>query len=491
MAVKILIVGAFCALTVAIGLVFRKRADSVEGFVLGGNKAGAWLTAFAYGTSYFSAVIFVGYAGQFGWKFGISAVWIGVGNAVLGSLLAWLLLGKRTRSQTRALKSATMPDYFGKRFNSERLRLASAAIIFVFLIPYTASLYNGLSRIFGVAFNVPYEVCVVAMAVLTCVYVVAGGYFATAVNDLIQGIIMIVGIFLIIGAVLGEKGGFSSAVAQLAQVSDAELGAAPGAFASLFGPDPGALLSVIVLTSLGAMGMPQMIHKFYAIDSRRAIRAGTVISTVFALVVAGGCYLLGGFSRLFANEIDLSAGYDAIMPTIVSRLPDALLGIVVVMVMSASMSTLSSLVMTSSSTLTLDLIKPKLAPNMSEKKQLRVIRVLIVAFVAVSVVIALFQYNTQSNFIAQLMGVSWGALAGSFIGPFVFGLYSKRTTRAAVWSSFAFGIGLTLGNMVFGFFSSPVMAGAVAIVGSLVIVPLVSLITPRPTDVPAEIKEFQ
>ena len=390
MGIKLGMLLVFFAVMVGIGLYCRKHATDVSGFVLGGRSVGPWLTAFAYGTSYFSAVVFVGYAGQFGWKYGIAATWAGIGNAILGSLLAWVVLGRRTRIMTQHLYSATMPEFFGKRFGSRSLKVAASVIIFIFLIPYTASLYNGLSRLFGMAFDIDYSVCVVVMAVLTGVYVIAGGYMATAINDFIQGIIMIFGIVAVIAAVLNSQGGFLAALEGLAQVSDPEVSAAPGVFASFFGPDPLNLLGVVVLTSLGTWGLPQMVQKFYAIKSEKAIDTGTVISTLFAVIVAGGCYFLGGFGRLFSGQIDIAAnGYDSVIPTMLSGLPDVLLAVVVVLVLSASMSTLSSLVLTSSSTLTLDLLKDHVWKDMDQKRQVFVMRCLIVVFIAISVVLAI------------------------------------------------------------------------------------------------------
>ena len=358
MAIKLGMLLVFFSVMVGIGLYCRRHASDVNGFVLGGRSVGPWLTAFAYGTSYFSAVVFVGYAGQFGWKYGVAATWAGIGNAILGSLLAWAVLGRRTRIITQHLDSATMPEFFGKRFGSRSLKVAASAITFLFLIPYTASLYNGLSRLFGMAFDIDYEVCVAVMAVLTGVYVIAGGYMATAINDFIQGIIMIVGICAVIAAVLGEQGGFMAALEGLARVEDPAASDVPGVFASFFGPDPLNLLGVVVLTSLGTWGLPQMVQKFYAIKSETAVHKGMIISTVFALIVAGGCYFLGGFGRLFSDQVDVAAdGYDSIIPTMLSGLPDVLIAIVVILVLSASMSTLSSLVLASSSTLTLDFLK--------------------------------------------------------------------------------------------------------------------------------------
>ena len=356
MLTKVIFLVIFFGIMIAVGVISRKHATNVNDFVLGGRSVGPWLTAFAYGTSYFSAVVFVGYAGQFGYKYGLSSTWIGIGNAMIGSLLAWVILGRRTRVMTKHLSAATMPDFFCKRFESNALRIAASVISFIFLIPYTASVYNGLSRLFGMAFDVPYAVCVIAMAALTGVYVVLGGYMATAINDFIQGIVMLFGIVAVIVAVLNGQGGFYQAVMKLSELeSDVALTLGQkGVFTSFFGPDLPNLLGVVVVTSLGTRGLPQMVHKFYAIKDEKAIRYGTIISTIFAIVVSCGCYFLGGFARLFdtptIHAADGTVIYDAIIPTMLSSLSDILVGIVIMLVLSASMSTLSSLVLTSSST---------------------------------------------------------------------------------------------------------------------------------------------
>lgn len=486
MVIKSVFLLAFFSVMVGIGLYCRKHATDVNGFVLGGRSVGPWLTAFAYGTSYFSAVVFVGYAGQFGWKYGIAATWAGIGNALLGSLMAWAVLGRRTRIMTQHLDSATMPEFFGKRFGSKSLKISASVIIFVFLIPYTASLYNGLSRLFGMAFHIDYSICVIVMAVLTGIYVIAGGYMATAINDFIQGIIMIFGIIAVIAAVLQSQGGFMAALQGLAQVSDPTVSTAPGSFASFFGPDPLNLLGVVLLTSLGTWGLPQMVQKFYAIKDEKSIDSGMVISTIFAILVAGGCYFLGGFGRLFSDRIDIAAnGYDSIIPTMLSDLPDVLIAVVVILVLSASMSTLSSLVLASSSTLTLDFLKDNIIKKMDEKRQIFMMRCLIVVFIAISVVIALIQYRSSVTFIAQLMGVSWGALAGAFLAPFLYGLYWKKATEAACWTSFVFSTVVMLSNIFFRanfpkLLQSPINAGAFCMLAGLVLVPLVSLFTAKP-----------
>ena len=492
MVIKVLLTIIFLVVMVGVGIYSRKQASSVDGFVLGGRAVGPWLTAFAYGTSYFSAVVFVGYAGQFGWKYGLSSTWIGIGNAVIGSLLAWILLGRRTKLMTQHIESRTMPDFFGTRFSSQGLRVVASVIVFVFLIPYTAGVYKGISTLFEMGFGIPYEYCVVIMAILTAVYVILGGYKATAMNDFVQGIIMLFGIVTVIGAVINAQGGLSEAVGKLAVLpADGSDVAGSGGFATLFGPDPWNLLGVVVLTSLGTWGLPQMVGKFYSITDESAIRRGTIISTVFALIVAGGCYFLGGFGRLYEPVVaGGKIAFDSIVPAMLVTLPDVLIALVVLLVLSASMSTLASLVLTSSSTMTLDLIyrdKQSLPGEVEEgsiddtvaerveRRKVVVMRVLIVFFIVISLMIAL----NPPTFIAQLMGISWGALAGAFLAPFMLGLYWRGVTTASVWACFAWGVGLTVVNMLLGNPINPINCGAIAMVGGFPVVWLVSLFTPK------------
>lgn len=481
----------FFAVMIFIGVRSRKHASDVNGFVLGSRSVGPWLSAFAYGTSYFSAVIFVGYAGQFGWNFGVASTWIGLGNAFIGSLLAWSILGRRTRIMTQHLSSKTMPDFFGARYKSKKLKIAASIITFVFLIPYTASLYNGLSRLFAMAFNgIDYTICVLVMAILTGIYVIIGGYMATAWNDFIQGMIMLIGIIAVIGAVLNDNGGLEAAMQSLASV-EGEAGW-EGAYSSFLGPNPLFLLFVVLLTSLGTWGLPQMVGKFYAIKNEDSIKKGTVISTIFAIIVAGGCYFLGGFGRLY--NVDVKAnGFDAIIPEMLSTLSPIIIGLVIVLVLSASMSTLSSLVLTSGSSITLDLIEPMSKKQFGEKKKMLIIRIFIVIFIAISAAIAIVQAKSKNMFIAQMMGVSWGALAGAFLAPFLYGLYWKKTTKAAVASSFVFGVGLEIvqllvslgvldvkGIPVLSFvFTNSLYSGVFAMLGGIIIIPIVSLLTQK------------
>lgn len=506
-----IILAIYISVMVGIGIYTSKRTKSTTDFMLGGRSVGSWLTAFSYGTTYFSAVVFIGYAGQFGWSYGLSATWIGIGNALIGSLIPFFVLGRRTRLMTNHLGSKTMPDFFEKRFDSGKLKTAAALIVFIFLIPYTASVYNGLSNLFGMVFDLGQnggKIIIILMAVLSAIYVTLGGYKATALNDFFQGIIMLIGISTVVFLTVQKKNGLSEAVSALNLISD---GSTPeNTLGSLFGPDPLNLLGVVILTSLGTWGLPQMVQKFYAIKDQQAIKKGAVISTFFAVVVAGGSYFMGGFVRLYCTLdsadtsgkalIDIANGkpkFDTMVPHLIkTALPNMLIGLIVVLVLSASLSTLSSLVLTSSSTLTNDLIKPRVK-NFDDKKQMLFIRIFIAVFLVISVVIAC---NPNSS-ITTLMSYSWGALSGAFLGPFLYGLFMKKASRAAVWTSMITGVGITLAHMLI--FSmgisafdgirqavidlncplnllSPINAGAFAMLLSLIVFPIVSVFTKAP-----------
>ncbi|HOJ11228.1 MAG TPA: sodium/solute symporter [Clostridiales bacterium] len=473
---KFLFLGLFFAVMIIVGIYSRKKVTNVNDFLLGGRNMGPWISAFSYGTTYFSAVIFIGYAGRIGWNFGISATWIGIGNAILGSLLAWLVLAKRTRKMTNDLNASTMPEFFEKRYDSKAMKITTASIIFIFLVPYTASVYQGLGYLFEKAFNIPFIYCMMGMAVLTGAYLMLGGYVATALNNFIQGIIMIAGIVFMLYYIITNPavGGLREGLSKLGSI-DQNL-------VKPFGGLPVDLLALVTLTSLGTWGLPQMVHKFYAIKDEDAIKKGTVISTLFALLIAGGAYFVGAFGRLFFiyNNAQVPANPDMVMPLVLQwALPDALYGLIIILVLSASMSTLSSLVLVSSSAITIDLIKGIWSPNIGKKREMLLMRVFCAVFVVLSFIVAV-----TPNAILTLMSFSWGTISGAFLAPFMYGLFWKGTTRAGAWAGILSGFLCSVGGAMLLGMNAKLAPniGAVAMIVSLIAVPVVSLLTSKQSE---------
>ena len=501
-----LIFGIYMAVILTVALITRRKSTSVEGFMFANKGVGGWLSAFAYGATYFSAVVFVGYAGKFGWNFGLSAVWIGVGNMFIGTLAAWLVLASRTKNMTTALGARTMPEFFEKRYESKYIKLVSALAIFIFLLPYSASVYQGMGYIFEAALGIDAMWCILILAALTAVYLFLGGYFATTITDFIQGMIMIVGIIVTVFMLLdtpemnwGEGLG--------ALFADPDLTLIPNATT----PEGGTFLDnqlfniiiLICLTSFGMWGMPQSIHKFYAIKDKAAIRRGAVISTVFSAIVGCGAYFMGSMITRFVSEVP-DGNFDRLVPTmIVENLPSALLGLIIVLLFSASMSTLAALSLSSSSTVTVDFYKGYIRKKAPESDLNIMIRMLCLVFVAVSAVLAIVEVDA----IVSMMSLSWGAIAGCFMGPYVYGLYSRKANKAGAYASIITSLLLTFSLIVgLGYFvlradggdptfgeafkagigQSPFI-GVVTMAASMVVTPVVNLIFAKKCAVSKEL----
>ena len=490
---------ALCVYAVAmalVGCISYGKSKTLDGFLLGSRKIGPWITAFAYGTTYFSAVVFVGYAGQHGWNIGIGAMWIGIGNAVLGCFLSWFLFANKTRKMTKKLNARTMPDYFEKRYDSKGMKIMTAIIIFVFLVPYSAAVYKGLGSLFSAVFpEVQTWVWMLIIAVLTAIYLVVGGYVATAYTDLVQGIIMIVGVICLVIAVLSHDsvGGIGGLIENLNNFESAPNDPNPttgSQLTSIFGGSSFKFLCFnIMLTSFGTWGLPQMIGKFYAIKDTKSIKSGTIISTVFCIVIGCGAYLIGSTSRLILDGTLPDGGIDSVIPSLLTKvlgndtLGIILLAIIMVLLLSASMSTLESVVLTSASAVAVDLIPSISKKEPTAKSKMLLTRILCLVFIACS-----FIFATQNiPIIVSLMSFSWGIVSGCFIGPYIWGLFSKKITKIGAYAGIISGLvtvgGATLVISLSSSFNvaasmSPEM-GVAAMAISLIIVPIVSLITKK------------
>ena len=446
MVVDYIILSLFLVSMVGIAIYTKNRSKSVNDFLLAGKKGlNGWMSAFSYGTTYFSAVIFIGYAGKFGWSFGLASVWIGVGNALLGGLLAWFIMAKRTKNMTLRLQAKTMPEFFEKRYDSKFLKIASALIIFVFLIPYAASVYNGLGNLFERIFNIDGTAVVIVLALITAMYLIFGGYFATSLSDFVQGIIMLIGIVIMFVFFFTNVNvnGFEG----LGKLSQDGFGLLPAyGEEGLLNSPLITLLSLVLLTSLGVYGLPQTVHKYYSVRDKKAIKQGMIITTIFAMFIGVVAYFVGGLSHLFfENALGFEGNTDNIIPIMLNNvIPRGLLGIIGVLILSASMSTLASVSLSSASVLSIDLYKGTMKKNASDKNVTLIMRIMCFLFILLSVVIAILNKRFNLTAIAYMMSLSWGTLSGCFFGPFVLGLYNKKITKAAAITSVVGGLIFTI-----------------------------------------------
>ncbi|MGD8401264.1 MAG: sodium/solute symporter [Bacillota bacterium] len=466
-------IAAFVLLMMGIGIYSLRRTKTASDFFLGGRNVGPWMSAFAFGTSYFSAVMFIGYAGKLGWGYGISTMWIVAGNAFIGSWLAWKLLARRTRAMTVKLDAMTMPEFLEARYQSKGLKIVAALVIFIFLIPYCGSVFTGLGFLFENILKIDYQTSLMVMIGLTGIYLVLGGYFAVALTDFIQGLIMLCGSVLMVGYIFArpEVGGFSHFLTNLARIDPALTHFVPKNWLGLLG--------LVTLTSVGSLGMPQMVQKFYAIKSEKVIKTATTVATLFAVLVAGAAYLVGTTVHLFFANVPLEGGqpaFNALIPQLLEQtLPEYLLIIIMLLVLSASMSTLSSLVLVSSSALSIDLIQGAFCPALDKKHTVTILRLFCGVFIIFSLVIAIFKFD----FIIKLMSLSWGTIAGAFLAPYLYGLFWKGTTKAGAWAGMISGVAISiLGSLIFKDEKLAPLVSSVSMLLPLVIVPVVSWLTP-------------
>ncbi|HUJ72050.1 MAG TPA: sodium:solute symporter family protein [Verrucomicrobiae bacterium] len=481
----------YVGVMLAVGYWCMKRTKNVGDFFLGGRTLGPWMSAFAYGTTYFSAVLFIGYAGRLGWGFGIQTMWIVLGNTFVGTLLAWLVLAGRTREMTTRLNALTMPEFLRARYESMPLQIIAAFIIFIFLVPYSASVYMGLSYLFQKTLGLQYNQALIFLAVLTGVYLVMGGYFAVAVSDFIRGIVEFLGVVTMLILLAGMKGGLGATfVALLDPKYMPALSAPPPPTGP---PFPGwvTLVSLVLITSFGPWALPQMVQKFYSIRSQADVKRAMTIATIFALFMSFGAYYRGALTHLFfANpKTDLAPIVDAatkkpnldlLMPFFITTyVPQWLVLVILLMVFSASMSSLSSLALVSSSAIAIDIYGVSGKRDQKQRQTMLLMRVLCAVFVALSLLIAV----SKVDVIVNLMVIAWGALSGAFLAPYVYGLFWRRATKAGAYAGMISGVGTAVG--LFCFWGKPhiPVAGAIAMLVPLLVMPMVSLLTAPPNEV--------
>ena len=431
-AVIAITVAAYIVLMAVVSAVSAKKVTRSSDLTVGGRNAGAWLSALSYGTAYFSAVMFVGYAGATGWNFSLYGVLAGLGNAVFGSYLAWKLLARRTRDVSYRLKIKSMPQFFELRYGSKGLRTFSSVIMFIFLIPYSASVYKGLASVCNVVLDIPEMTCMIIIAAVAALLLVFGGYMAQVRADFVQGIIMMFGVALMIFFVVRcDAVGGARGIAEFAE---------NGGLPSLSSSQWVSLMATVLMTSFGTWGLPQMVQKYFGIKNDDQAKKGIIISTFFALLVSGGGYFIGSLGHMFFDKMP-EGGQDYIVPNMLksASLPSVLLGVILVLLISASVSTLASISLTAGSIFSLDIIKEKFDKSISDKNLKILIKAVCFLFVVCSFVVA----NTDTP-ILDMMSYSWGIISGSFMAAYLLPLYCKKINRIGAFASVASGFAIAV-----------------------------------------------
>lgn len=460
-----IVLGAYLLAQFAIGLAARRRAASADGFYLGTRSVGAWVTAFSFVAAYFSSVVIIG-GGGFGYKFGMATLWVGAGNTVVGMLLAWIVLGARTRAMTGRLNTITMPDFLGRRFESPGARLISALVVTVFLALYSVSVVQGMGHVFEVLIGVPYRLGVLISALVIIAYVAIGGYTAVVWTGFVQGIIMILSLVLLTVVALNRVGGLEQVFRRLGEIEGGRYLATPGVWGW-----PG-LVSFTMIVSFGVWGMPQLVTRFYSIRNVSVLRLGTVLAT------AGGCmallpYFNGALARVLFPGL---AKPDLAIPTLVKETMSPFLSALFLAgVIAAGMSTFASVLIVAVSSLVKDLGRDSLGAKLSPQREALASRLVSIGIGLAAVVVAL----KPPAMILVITGFAWAVIASTTLWPYLFGLYWRRASGIGVVAAM---VGGCLTALVWMALKNPLgIHGFVAgMTVSLLLLVFVSLFTPAP-----------
>jgi len=475
MLVRIIVLSLYALMIIWVGIRGFRGTKTFDDFYLGGGNVGPWMTAFSYGTAYFSAVLFIGFAGNIGWNFGYSGLWIALVNALLGVLVVWWLVGMRLKGAAAEYGVNTLPDFLNKRYASPELKLLSSLVIFVFMIPYTAAVFMGLSYLFTSNFNIEYWHALAFMGFFTALYMVLGGYKSMAMIDLIFGMIMAASVIVLLFSTLDQGGGITQITFDLRQID-------PKLTQTVGPPGWWPLLSLVLLTSMAPFAMPQLMQKFFAIKDKSTVKRGMVASTLFAVLIGGVAYFVGSTSRVFINPEVAPAAFDAsgqpiydvLMPELLTNVVPVSLGVIILLlILSASMSTLAALVLVSSSTFVKDFYQGFINKTAKDSTLTMLMRLMSALFIILSVLLAYMNLDS----IVAILGISWGALGSFFLGPFIWGLYGKRFRRSGAIAAGVGGLCTCLFLYAAGM-PSP-QAGTIGMFASLALNPLVSYLRNR------------
>ncbi|WP_303862662.1 sodium:solute symporter [Alkalibaculum bacchi] len=473
MIVKISVILMYLLCMITNGVISRKKIVDADSYYTGGRNVGAITSASAYLTTFFSAVMF-SLCGSLGFEMGISVMWIGIMNALITGLFAWTFLAGRTRQLSEDLGVYTLPQIVEARLNSRFLRMFTAFVILAFLIPYSASVYQGISFIFLRLFDIPFEYCIIALAVVTALYVALGGNSAMMSNSVIQGVLILVcvSIYYIVFFKNEAIGGFKVGLQTLVSLEGGR------DLVALFGGKNFLkVFATVILTSVGGCATPQLISKFISVEKTK-IKTTSIIATVGCLFIAGGMYFVGGFSQIFFQKgyLPVPDTADKVMGTIMHFITnDFFFTLIFIMLLAASMSTLAALVLTGASALTEDLLPVIFKKyNLSDNKKITLARIFSSLFIVLSAIMSIVP-----NSIISLMSISWGMIASVCIGPYWYCIFSKHTNKIPAIISSIYGfIFMSIGVGIYGMPSASIIA-SISILTTIIIMSALAFICDR------------
>ena len=409
----------------AMGIQSKKKTSTLSDYLVAGRSIGPILLGLSVGVTYFSASLLVG-SGPFGARWGLSVVWIGVINAVVGIGLNMVIFGDRTRALSQEIECLTVPELLGKRYQSKSVQKLVAIITFVFEIVYLVAVYMGLSTLFSVIMpntNNAYIIAVMICGIITIAYLTTGGSHGAIVTDVFESIIMLVGVVLIFVIGLNRVNGFTG-MNSILENYNPEFTEFPGAGGFT-------VIGIIIVSSVGIWGSPQMISRYFTAKDRRSTKWSLVISLSWGLVIATLAYINAniGFAFLLENpDPNLSVGADNLIPVFMLDIMNPwLAAIFIACVTAASLTTGEKIILVATSAISRDVYQ--LNTDASDEKTMKITKISTVVVVVAAVGIAMLQPAA----ILALTFFAFSSMASVVLVPYIYGLYWKKGTAKAAF----------------------------------------------------------
>jgi SSS family solute:Na+ symporter len=443
----------FAAVFVFLGYLGYKKTKTAEDYYVAGRKMGPIVIAFSYGATFISAVALIGFSGIAS-IYGLSLLWLAFLNIFIGVLIAFIFYGFRTRKMGISLKAVTLPEMLGNRFNSKKLQASSGLIIAVFMIFYTTAVFLAISSLFEVTFGIPYWACVVIFTFVVGIYLVVGGLYAVMWTHAIQGILMLVGMLILAFGVYAMLGGIGPAHEAAGSLTPDQLKvmgwtAVPSGFTTLtsmpetFSPAFMMLLTLIFGVGIGVLAQPQLIIRYLSAKDEKSLRRAIPYGGIFILLMTFIAFSIGPLCNvlMIENGLIYPGTPDKVVPLIVNQLFPAWFAVLFLFaVLSAAMSTASALFHTAGASIGRDVCEKGLMKICTERKSLLITRVATIGIVVATLLLSLY----PPDVVAVLTSFFFGLMACTFLAPYTFMLYWKKTSRAGVWAGMLGGFVFTM-----------------------------------------------
>ncbi len=414
------LVAGYLLASLGLGVLFKSKADSIEGFLVANRSMGKWLLAFTFGATYFSSVVIV-VGGMWGYLWGAWSLVIPVLNVILGVYFTFNFIGKKIAVIGAESGSLTIPELAARLGGGRGMRLYLAAMAAVGLTIYAATVASGAAVMVSSVMHMGLESSALLVVAIIGAYVVMSGMYGIVWTDALQGIVMALGVALLLTAAIGH-GGSGMDTSLFTRVSKSF-------------PGLDLLLDIAVLTSVAVWGLPQLLNRFYTVRDEETVGKAGLVALVFASIVTFGSYITG----IIARSV-LPPGTPP--PKVVPLMAQHLLGavgssIIAAAIIAASMSTMDSIGLTVGSALAYDILGRR------DTRSVRAFSGLMMAAVLGLVALIFSAPQNLAGSLTHVFKLGWSITGVAFI-PSVIAITTGRGSPARIVAGSLAGTGIVL-----------------------------------------------